>query len=160
MKILVVYYSRTGITKKIAQSVADAFSADMEELIDTKQRQGTWGFAVAVKDAALKNLVPIEPPKVNPADYDLVIVGTPVWANSMCSAVRMFLHDFGKDITPIAAVFSTTHSSGVEEANGDMDAMIAAKTIARAGFREKDIKKDEHLDALNAFIEDIRQKTK
>jgi flavodoxin len=37
-KILVVYYSRTGITKKLARSIVDILSADGEEIVDTKNR--------------------------------------------------------------------------------------------------------------------------
>ena len=37
-KILVVYYSRTGMTKKLALSIVDILGADGEEIIDTKKR--------------------------------------------------------------------------------------------------------------------------
>ncbi|MEI8008008.1 MAG: hypothetical protein WCI00_00755 [bacterium] len=37
-KILVVYYSRTGMTKKLALSITDMLGADSEEIIDTKKR--------------------------------------------------------------------------------------------------------------------------
>jgi flavodoxin len=39
-KILVVYYSRTGMTKKLANSIANLLFADIEEIVDTKNRSG------------------------------------------------------------------------------------------------------------------------
>ncbi|MCD4824110.1 MAG: hypothetical protein K8S55_05845 [Phycisphaerae bacterium] len=156
MKILVVYYSRTGVTRKVASSIAQTLNADIEELIDTKKRAGPLGFAVAVKDAALKKIVPITPPQKNPGDYDLVIIGTPVWADTMCTAVRAYLTDCGKDIKQ-AASFCTTHTSGIEQANRQIADIIAGKTIAAAGFRQKHVKRDEHIPVLDAFLEQIRE---
>jgi flavodoxin len=156
MKTLVAYYSRTGITQKVALAVAKALSADVEELIDTKNRKGTLGFIVAGKDAATKKLVPIQPPQRHPGEYDLVILGTPVWANTMSSAVRMYLTDFGKDIRR-AGFFCTTHSSGIESTWSQMEELLGKPPVATAGFRQKHVKRDEHLAALDAFLEKLRK---
>ena len=158
MKILVVYYSRTGVTRKVARAVAESLAADSEELIDTKNRSGPIGFAVAAKDAALKKTVPIQPPQKVPGDYDLVVIGTPVWADTISTAVRAYLGDHGGDIRK-AAVFCTTHTSGIEKATGAMEAMIGGEVLARAGFRQKHVKRDKHVEALNAFLDEIQGKT-
>ncbi|MBN1555529.1 MAG: flavodoxin [Phycisphaerae bacterium] len=151
MKSLVVYYSRTGITRTVSQYVAEALCADVEELIDTKNRKGPLGFVLAGKDAALKKLVPIEPPKTNPAEYDLVILASPVWANTMSSAIRAYLTKHGKEIRA-AALLSTTHTSGIAESQRDMRALLGCEVIAAAGFRQKSVKRGEHIAALDAFI--------
>ena len=39
-KTLVLYYSRTGTTKKLATFIGDVLGADVEEIIDTKNRSG------------------------------------------------------------------------------------------------------------------------
>lgn len=158
MKTLLVYYSRSGITRKVAQALAEALGADVEELIDTKNRKGPLGFVVAGKDAVFKRLVPIEPPKANPADYDLVVIGTPVWANTMASAVRMYLTEKGKAI-PRAAVFSTTNTSGIEDSQRDMQAMLDCEVIATAGFRQREVKRNEHIATLDAFVDKLKNAT-
>jgi len=154
MKTLVVYYSRTGVTKKVAEQIAGALGADVEELSDTKKRGGPLGFASAAKDAMLKKCVPIGSVRNNAADYDLVVVGTPVWANTMCSAVRTYLTEHGREIRR-AAFFCTTHSSGIEEANQQMQALAGCQTVATAGFRQKHVKKDTYIDELDAFLNAI-----
>jgi hypothetical protein len=46
-KIAVVYYSRGGQTKKVAQAAAAALDADIEEIIDTKKRIGLFPYFAA-----------------------------------------------------------------------------------------------------------------
>ena len=155
MKTLVVYYSRTGVTRKVAEALAGALQADVEEIIDTKSRKGPIGFAGGVKDALMKKIVPIQPHRCNGADYDLVVIGTPVWVNTMSSAVRTYLSECGKNIKK-AAVFCTTHTSGIEKTNANISDMLAGDTIASAGFLQKDVKQDKHLGKMEGFLDKIR----
>ena len=154
-RILVVYYSRTGMTRQVAGCLADALGADVEELVDTKNRSGPIGFVVAGKDAALKKLVPIQPPTKNPADYDLVILGTPVWANTMASAMRAYLHDFGPTL-PRCALFATTAKSGLDATCNAMADLTPAPVLAQVGFLQKQIKTNQHQNACTAFCKEIQ----
>ncbi|MBA7547536.1 hypothetical protein ES705_39958 [subsurface metagenome] len=43
-RILVVYYSKTGHTRKIAQDIAQQMNVDLEEITDLDERGGTLGF--------------------------------------------------------------------------------------------------------------------
>lgn len=52
--ILVVYYSRTGATRKVAEYITKQLGADMEEIIDMKKRSGIWGFLIGGRDALRK----------------------------------------------------------------------------------------------------------
>jgi flavodoxin len=47
MKTLVVYYSRTGKTRFVAERVASELKADIEEVVDLKNRSGRFGFLKA-----------------------------------------------------------------------------------------------------------------
>src|SRR3989338_8550287 len=91
MKALIVYYSRTGTTKKVAEELADRLKADKEEIIDKKNRKGPIGYMIAGKDAMRKKLTKINELKKNPENYDLLVIGTPIWAFTMVPAIRTFL---------------------------------------------------------------------
>jgi flavodoxin len=54
-KILIVYYSRTGTTKKVAEYLRTMFSCDIEEVLDSKIRKGIIALFIGIKDAILKN---------------------------------------------------------------------------------------------------------
>ena len=101
MKALVVYYTRTGNTKFVAETVATELAADTEEVIDMRKRQGTLGWLTAGRDAMGEKETEIAPTKRTPTDYDLVIVGQPVWAGNPTPAIRTYLkkNDFlGKKV--------------------------------------------------------------
>ncbi len=156
MKILIAYYSRTGVTRKVAESIAKQLCADIEELIDTKKRSGRIGFLAACKDAVMEKVVPIAPIKHNPADYDLVVVGTPVWAKTTSSAVRTYLTEQRGAIKQ-AAFFSTTHTDGIKESLRDMQNILGQAAQATAGFRQKQVIRDEYFAEIDAFVEKINQ---
>ena len=91
MKSLVVYYTRTGTAKFVAETVAAELGSDVEEIVDLKKRAGTLGWISAGKDASGEKLTEIAPAKRDPADYDLVVLGTPVWAWRPTPALRTYL---------------------------------------------------------------------
>ena len=94
--MLVVYYSwSNGNTERIAEQLADACDADLErietvepypedynETVDQGQCEVNEGFEPA-----------IEPLEHDPADYDVVAVGTPTWWYTMAPAVKTFLSE-------------------------------------------------------------------
>jgi len=120
MKAMVVYYSRSGNTKAVAELIAGAASADLESLVEVGvNRKGLFGYLSAGRGAMSKKKSEIQAPSKNPADYDIVFVGTPIWGWNLAPAVRSYLAqtDFGS--TPIA-LFCTMSSSGQEKAFASM----------------------------------------
>ena len=55
MKSLVVYYTRTGNTKFVAETIAAELGSDIEEVVDIKKREGTLGYMSASRDATGEN---------------------------------------------------------------------------------------------------------
>ncbi|MBT0158426.1 flavodoxin [Candidatus Bathyarchaeota archaeon A05DMB-2] len=113
MKSLVVYYSRSGNTRFVAEQIAKEIGGDIEEIIDKKKRKGLLGFVLSGYDATRGRGTKIEPMKRSPKDYDLVVVGTPMWNKRITPAVRTYLkgNDFsGKRV----ALFCTSLGSESE----------------------------------------------
>ena len=77
--ILVVYYSRTGGTRKVAEYIAKQLGADIEEIIDMKKRSGIWGFLTGARDALRRKETEINEIKKDSSKYDLVIAGSPMF---------------------------------------------------------------------------------
>ena len=56
MKSLVVFYSRTGNTQKVGESLAKLLNAETEEIIDTTNRKGAVAWFIAGMHGFKKNL--------------------------------------------------------------------------------------------------------
>lgn len=90
-KVLVVYTSQGSNTRRVAEDVAALLGAEVERVVDRKKRSGFFGFFSAGGDALSRKLTDIEPTVKDPADYDLVVLGTPVWAGNITPAMRTYL---------------------------------------------------------------------
>jgi len=105
MKTLVTFYSRDGNTRRAAEIIAKALNADVDEIKDKKSRKGIIGFLRAGYDATRGKTTEINFSK-NPADYDVVILGGPVWNGRVTPAVRTYLLK-NRDSIKKAAFFVT-----------------------------------------------------
>lgn len=108
---LVLYYTRTGNTKLVAEEIAKQEKADIEEIKEGKDRKGVIGYVAAGRDAMQKKASEIKPLESDLSKYDTIYIGQPVWAWNAVPAVRGLLkkYDFkGKRV----ALFCTMNSSG------------------------------------------------
>lgn len=70
-----VFYSRSGFTRIVAEDLARALNADLEELVDTKNRAGVLGYLRSSFDGARGRLTQLKPLSQGPGAYDVVVVG-------------------------------------------------------------------------------------
>ena len=136
MKALVVYYSLSGATKKAAESISQILKCDIEEILDMKNRKGPLGFLSGGRDAMKKQLTQIATIKKNPANYDLLIVGTPTWAGFMAPAVRTYLSENKNSLKKIA-VFSTHGGDNAGNVFPDLESFIGKAPIATLDLQTK-----------------------
>jgi len=117
MKSLVVFYSRTGNARFVAQTIAAEVGADIEEVIDLKKRSGVFGFLRAGADARRGKGTEIAPTQKSPADYDLIIVGTPIWGGRPTPAITTYLKKNNLSGKKVAVFFvkGGKRSEGIEQ---------------------------------------------
>lgn len=155
-KILIVYYSRTGATKKIAEYLRTMLSCDVEEVIDRKIRKGILAFFCAGKDAILRNTTSIHEVKLNPEEYDIIIIGSPVWASHVVPAVRTYIGKYKEKFKKVA--FFCTHTSKAGKANkifSDMEFLCGKKPIGQLKILKKDLESKEIQEKLGIFKAEI-----
>ena len=154
MRILVVFYSRTGFTKKLALSLAAKLQADTEELVDTTSRKGIMGWLKGGRDAVKKFMTVISPAQKDPAQYDLVVVGSPVWAGSMAPALRTYLTQQKSKLKKFGC-FCTMGGSGGQRLFSQVEEILGQKPLATLTVRTKQVAGNQYASELDRFAEQI-----
>jgi len=157
-RILVVFYSRTGHTRKVTEDLALLLGADVEELTDQKARAGMSGYLGAGKDALGEKLTGLGPLKFNPVDYELVVIGTPVWSWNMTPAVRTYL-TMQKASLRNVAFFTLSGKTAPDKIVKKMEIVAGRTARAFAGFVDADLKEQNRAayDAkIRAFADKLR----
>ena len=152
MKILIAYYSRTGVTKKLAEYLAKKINAETEEIKDTANRAGVVGYMLAGRDGMKRRLTKLEQPKFNPADFDLVIIGGPIWSWNMSAPVRTYLENY-KNQFKKAAFFCTMGKSGDDRAFKEMEEIINKEPIATLSLKTAEVVADKTFEKADRFCE-------
>ena len=140
-KALVVYYSASGNTKRVAEQIAQAAGADLFEIVPTEVYTSddlNWTNANSRvsrehDDESLRD-VPLTTTEVpNWSEYDTVFIGYPIWWGIAAWPVDGFVKaiDFtGKTVIP----FATSSSSGMGQ-SGELLAAMASTGNWQAGQR-------------------------
>lgn len=153
-KVLVVYYSRTGSTRRIAREIACELDADCEAIVDHTERRGLAGYHRCASEAWRGRLVEIDPP-VNPiAGYDLVIIGTPTWCLSLSSPVRTFLRRHRDDIAN-AAFFCTYRGWGAQRVFRQMALELGKDPTSVLAIRERDVATELAREAVRELTAEL-----
>lgn len=151
--VLVVYYTVSGNTARVAQDIAKRMHADVERLRDARHGTGCMGYLAAVIDAVRQKPVDLGPLSKNPRDYALTVIGTPVWAWKMTPAVRAYLQRVRPNLRRVA-FFVTSGDTDVSKIAPSMEEVAGSKAVASAGFNAKELAAWEVYDAkLTAFVE-------
>ena len=130
-KILVVYYSATGSTKAVADTIADTTGADLFEITpvvpytsdDLNWTNDNSRVSVEHNDESKRDVPLTKTTPDNWADYDTVFIGYPIWWGIAAWPVNNFVE--GNDFTCKTVIpFCTSSSSGLGQ-SGDLLADMA-----------------------------------
>ena len=146
MKTLVTYYSRTGTNRTIAENLAEELGADLDEIVDQKNRGGIRGYLGAGAASRGKKLTEITT-NLDPGEYDSVLLGSPIWAGNMNPSLRTYLSKFdlkGKKVAFFFVSGSNDPSKAIGElktiipwADYDYTLSLSTKEVKEGGYREK-----------------------
>ncbi len=95
MKSVVVYYSLSGNTTYVSQKIAESIGADLISLVPKKAfpDSGFKKFFWGGKSALMGEKPELQPYDFDRDTYDLVILGSPVWAGTFAPPLRTFIEE-------------------------------------------------------------------
>lgn len=154
-KILVAYFSASGVTKKVAEKLAVVANADIHEIkpkvpytkanlnwMDKKSRS-----SVEMNDKAFRPEIVKE--DLNLSSYDTILLGFPIWWYVAPTIINTFLenNDFtGKKIV----LFATSGGSGFGNTLRELQPSAAGAIITEGKLLNKATDKE-----LQAFVKSI-----
>jgi menaquinone-dependent protoporphyrinogen IX oxidase len=137
-KTLVVYYSQSGNTARVARDIAKRMGADLESIQDRHYEVGFLGYLKAVVDAVRGVSAVIDEPMLNPGDYALTIIGTPVWAGHMTPAVRAYLQKYQRSFGDVA-FFVTSADTDSARIVPYLESLAKRYAMAFTGFSAREL---------------------
>ena len=159
MATLIVYYSLVGYTDWAAQRIAAEIGADLLRLEPVKAyptggfRKFFWGG----KSAVMAETPELEPYSFDPAAYDRIVFGFPVWAGTVTPPIRTFVRDNDLRGKRIAA-FACESGSGAEKAFAKLAQALGIDELAETAVLIDPLKKpsEENDQTLRSFCACLR----
>ncbi len=153
-RTLVVYFSRTGTTRKVAGEITARAQAECEEIRESRGRRGLLGYLRSAREALARRIGEIDAPKHDPALYDLVVIGSPVWASNMSAPVRAYLTRHLGQFRRVA-FFCTQGGSGGAKVVQAMAELCGQPPVATLVLNEREIRAGRHQRQLDAFVSSL-----
>ena len=153
-KVLVAYFSASGVTRKLANNLADAIGADLFEIVPEKPYSKldlVWmnplsRSSVEMKDRSCRPAIASKVEDI--FQYEVVFLGFPVWWYREPSIIDTFAesYDFnGKTIVP----FATSGSSGIGDSGKNIGELATGAKVEE-GLR---FKANASADELKSWAE-------
>jgi flavodoxin len=153
-KCLLVFYSRTGYTRQAAQAIAGMLDCDVEEIQEAKSRKGWLGYVRSGYEALKKQPAAIKPPTKNPADYELVVLGSPVWASHVPSPLRAYIEAQKNQFKRIAC-FCTMGGSGAQNVFDEITGLCGKQPMMVLALTDKQIDEKHFAEKIASFAKPL-----
>lgn len=145
---LVAYFSASGVTAKVAETLADALGADIYEIApkvpytaaDLDWRNKNSRSSVEMQDESSRP--EIEGKRDNMDEYDTIFVGFPIWWYVAPTIINTFLESYdltGKTVVP----FATSGGSGMGKTNEKLQPSCAGAKLLEGKVFKSRVGKDE-----------------
>lgn len=150
MKIGIIFHSYSGITRSIAERVQAATGGDLIEARPRRPYTTLTAYSFGCIRARAEEAEPIEPSTIDVAPYDLIVLGTPVWAWKTTPATNAAINALQNCAGKRAVVFATCGSQA-GDAIPIMERALGKKGVSVVGhmvFSRKDATGDQKIAGL------------
>jgi len=153
-KTIILYVTKTGNCRIIAQKIASLMNADIAEIVDLVDRSGKLGFLKAGASSFKGEQCDIQDPNVDLSLFSNVILVQPMWAFSICPPMRTWLERHKKEIgiKKIGLIVSYLGTNPAKIKNSFEQNYYKLKTFSSIAEKLSDEQKD---DTIKKFIENF-----
>jgi flavodoxin len=159
MKSILYYYSLTGKTKLVAETLGKQSGADVREIQETK-KQSIFGAYITGSFAALRHKTSsIQPVDLNLKNYDTIFIGSPIWAGNCAPAINTLMEQVNLKNKNVV-LFFTMGGNEAKKAVEYLTKVVASqggKVIDTASFNSS-AKSEELIRKAQEFGKSIKNK--
>ncbi|MEI6100295.1 MAG: hypothetical protein WCP73_00525 [Eubacteriales bacterium] len=108
MESRVLYFTRSGNSKRIAQKIAEKAGCGLSQITDDKNWSGLFGFLRGGSYAARqKTTNPVITPEAHLSDFGRVVIVGPVWAGNVVPAIYSLLLNEKENLQKVCLVLNS-----------------------------------------------------
>lgn len=150
MSRCILYHSHSGTTRRIAKKVKVACGGDLIEVMPQKNYNALTVYVLGGYRAMKGRQDPIEQKKIDVAGYDMIVLGTPVWAGRPTPATNAAIAALKGCEGKKAIIFATCGGKPGETMDIVKKALEAkgVKVIGTYIFTKKDLSDGKRLNEL------------
>jgi flavodoxin len=156
MSVCIVYHSETGNTKKVAEHIAKTTGATLIPVRDLSGYNKLTMYVLGIPRARAGDKAPIEPPIIDVSPFDLVIIGSPVWAFRPTPAANAAIAALSNCEGKKGIVFITS-GGGPRDALEIMKKTLEGRRVRIEGAFHFPVKELGDEKKMGEFIEAIRR---
>jgi len=153
LKVLTVYFTRSGNTERVVKKIHESIGGDVELITESVNRKGIVGWLKTGSSNSKREVGQIGETMYDPADYDLVILASPIWAGTVSSPMRGYLTKNREKLNR-TAVFLSNDSGVVDKAFLEIRGMLNNPPLVEGSLQRSKIK-SEFESTVNTFIVDV-----
>jgi hypothetical protein len=151
MNVLIVYFSRTGTTEEVAGVLAQKLGAELHAIRPRADYAGGGGFFRGIWQS-LRRGAPEITHGQDPKAYDLVVLGSPIWAGRLSGPMRAYLKRNAKQLPAVAAFCVSGSGAAYADAFEEIVALGGPTPSPTVCLAERDVRSEVLEAKLEPFL--------
>ena len=152
-QVLVVVYSYTGTSRRVAQRLAAELGWPIGEVIDAKPRSG---WLRCVLDSVLRRKPAIRYAGPDPSAFDAVVLVAPIWVEGLSAPMRTFVAAHAAQLREFAIV-SVMGSKGAPNAVAEISRLLGRTPLLHAAFKRGELEDDGAIARIGVFARAVER---
>ncbi|WOB07398.1 flavodoxin [Piscinibacter gummiphilus] len=136
-KVLVVTYSNTGTSLRLARRLCALKGWPLGEVDDAAPRHGVAGAWRCVLDSLLRRTPGIDYAGALPSEFDTVVLVAPIWLYRLAGPMRSFVTRYRSELHDVA-VISVTEQPGPHDAPDEITRITGRAPLLHTDFTGQD----------------------
>jgi len=140
--------------RRVGAHIARELDADLELIGEVRSRNGVAGYLRSLLEAAASGL-PVIRTREDPDEYDLVVLGSPVWGGTMSSPIRSYIFTHPEQLKR-ARFFTVMGGRGGENAIREMELACGAQPAQACVLTRRDVAKELYREKCASFVQSLK----